>query len=68
MILNTLKIFGTLNGVSDIDLNFFEIAFNGVNGTGRIVWGFLLDKIKFKKLYGSLLIVQVTLLFKKSSL
>jgi len=59
MIINTNKTFGTLNGLNDVDLNFLEILFSGANGISRLTWGFLLDIVDFKKLYGSLLVTQV---------
>ena len=59
MIINTNKTFGNLNGLNDIDLNYLEIIFWGVNGVARLVWGYLIDNVKFKILYTVLLTLQV---------
>ncbi len=59
MILNTNKTFGNMYDLSDVDLNYLEILFSGVNGASRVIWGLLLDKYSFKMLYSILLLLQV---------
>ena len=62
MLLNTNKVFGEINGLNDIDLNFMEILFSGMNGISRVTWGLLLDNFKFKHLYSVLLFAQVNII------
>ena len=59
MIMNTNKSFGMLSGFTDQILNPMEIFFPGFNALSRLFWGIMMDYVRFKTLYITLLILEI---------
>jgi MFS family permease len=59
LILNCGRDFGNINGVKQISLYIAGLLFNLINGLSRLFWGFLLDKLKFKKLMFLITILEI---------
>lgn len=55
MVTNTYRSFGQLNLLNSVLLSYLSSFYSLINGFGRIIWGFLLDKYDFKNLYYSIL-------------
>ena len=51
IIANTNRSFGQLNLLNNKLLSNLSKLYSLINGIGRIIWGFLLDKFELKKLY-----------------
>ena len=51
MITNTNRSFGQLNSLNSGLLSTLSKLYSLINGFGRIIWGYLLDKFELKKLY-----------------
>ena len=57
--LSSIRKLGTLNGHSEIFLWNTSFVFKVLNAVGLPIWGYLLDKTGFKKLYSVILSVQL---------
>ena len=59
IIANTNRSFGQLNSLNSGLLSTLSKFYALINGFGRIIWGFLLDKFKLKKLYYLILFTEM---------
>ena len=57
--LSSIRKLGSLNGHSEIFLWNTSFIFKGLNAFGLPFWGYMFDKVGFKKLYSIILIVQI---------
>ena len=63
-IVNTYKSFGQTISVLDDDHFLSTISsISALFNAARFIWSGALDKFAFKKVYGSLLLIQITLAF-----
>ena len=63
-IVNTYKSFGQTISVLDDDHFLSTISsISALFNAARFIWSGALDKFAFKKVYGSLLVIQITLAF-----
>lgn len=59
MITNTNRSFGQLNALNTSLLSTLSKLYALINGFGRIIWGYLLDKFKLKKIYFSIIFTEI---------
>ena len=59
IITNTNRSFGQLNLLNSGLLSTLSKLYSLINGFGRIIWGFLLDKFELKKLYFLILLTEI---------
>lgn len=61
-LLSNFKVFGSIEGgIDDFTLTLAYIVGSTLNGIFRVVCAAMLDKIGFKKIYGTLLVLQIIL-------
>ena len=59
IITNTNRSFGQLNSLNSGLLSTLSKFYSLINGFGRIIWGYLLDKFELKYIYNSILISEI---------
>lgn len=57
--MNCSRDFGNRNNVDQAYLYVGGLLFNVLNGVSRLIWGFLLDKFKFKKIMIVITIIEI---------